>query len=164
MVLVLVICLTTLTGCFDFRTDEEKITDRVNDFITAYNTGDMEEVIACFDATSRNMLEAMMGIGEGLFSEFAGVDISMSDMFALGVGFMSEDPLSMVINDITITSDTTALVTIDATITISSEFVDQDVFESEGIPTEQSETLTLPMVKEDDDWYIDTKGDISSLS
>lgn len=151
-IILIFVVMFSLTSCLSMKTDEELIADKVNDFIFAYNNGDMEGAIECFDTKSKKTLNATMNIGESIFSGIVGFDISLDDLFSIGMGFMTDDPLSMGIKDIEITSDNTATVVLD--VTFSEESLDVD---------ESAENVVLHMVKEKGNWYIDMREELSNL-
>lgn len=152
VVILVCVILFTLTSCLSMKTDEELIADKVNDFIFAYNNGDMEGAIECFDTKSKKTINATMNIGESIFSGIVGFDISLDDLFSIGMGFMADDPLSMGIKDIEITSDSTATVVLDV------------IFSDENLEVDESaEDVVLYMVKEKGNWYIDMKDELSNM-
>ena len=122
------------------KSDETLIEDRVNTFLTAYNSGDMEEVIACFDAKTRNTYKAAMNIGNGLIG-MTGFDVGIADLFGLGVALMSdEDVLKLDDMEISIISDNRAIV--------------QGPLSYRENQKSYSGTVKLLLVKENGDWYI----------
>lgn len=150
LALSLIVCLCG--GCDYFKSDEQLIRERIDDFKFAINAGDMEGAFECLDAKSRSTYEAMLNIGEGLIGGLVGFDISTSDLFALAMGTSSGDILSMEIQSIEITSETTATVTM--SMTMSDDRMDLD---------ESVESAPLEMVKEKGDWYIYAQMDWDSL-
>ncbi len=72
-------------------TDEYLIQKCVEDFLTAYNDGDMDRVLDCLDAKTRNAMEAMLNILGGLAGSQVGFDIDLKDFFSLGVNTTSGD-------------------------------------------------------------------------
>lgn len=136
----LLLCLSSLSACAFFKSDEELIESRIDAFLNAYNSGDMEAVMECLDSKTRNTLQAVMNIGDNLIGE-TGFNISLSDMFGLGVGMMSDEDI-LTISDMTIniTGDTEA--TVDVTLGY------KDVF------SENRESAYFTMIKEDNDWFI----------
>ena len=149
----LVLCLLALSLCgcqlFAPKSDEELIRERVKDFETALNTGDIDEALECLDAKSRNAYNAAFNIGESILGYFIGFNIDMSDMFALAIGLNGGDMYSMKVYKVSITSDTTATVYLTATIQMYGEM--------------ETEDTTLDMVKEKGGWYISAQADWSSL-
>ena len=149
----LVLCLLALSLCscqlFAPKSDEELIRERVKDFESALNTGDIDAALECMDAKSRNAYNAVFNIGESILGYFIGFDIDMSDVFALAIGLNSGDMFSMKVYNVNITSDTTATVYLTATVQMAGEV--------------ETEDTTLDMVKEKGGWYIDVRADWSSL-
>ncbi len=135
-----------------FKSDEEKIRDRVEEFIFAYNSGDVDGAFDCLDAKSKQTYKAMMNIGNGLFGKLTGIDISVQDLFAIAVGVNGSDILSMDIKNIAITSETTATVDISTTLSL-------DVART----SETNNNMQLQMVKEKDDWFIYAQADWDSI-
>ena len=122
-----------------FKSDEDLIRERVEAFEEAYNNTDWDGILDCLDYETRMTMELTMSFAEGLMGEAAGMDISMSDMFAMSGMFIEGDYCTIEILDIQIDGDY-AMVTVE----MSVELYDMS----------QSETATLPMVKEGNDWYI----------
>lgn len=112
----------------------------MNNFLAAYNSGDMDKVLECLDSKTRNTYTAAMNITGGLIG-LTGFEVSISDLFGLGVGIMSDgDVLKLEQMDITIQSDTKA------TVSTTMHYKDYE--------TSYSETVKFTLVKEDGDWYI----------
>lgn len=151
VLLVSILIMLNFTACNMWKSDEELITDRFNMFVLAYNNGDMDAVIECLDTKSQNIINATINIGEGVFSGLTGFDLSSEDLFALGMGFMSEDPLSVQISSIEITSETSAIVNLTMSL------------KEENMGVEETESGVLKMVKEKGDWYIDLSEEFSSM-
>ena len=134
------------------KSDEEKIRDRVEEFIFAYNSGDVDGAFDCLDAKSKQTYKAMMNIGNGLFGKLTGIDISVQDLFAIAVGVNGGDILSMDIKNIVITSETTATVDISTTLSL------------DGVGAgETNDNMQLQMVKEQGDWFIYAQADWDSI-
>lgn len=125
-------------------TNEELIAKKINKFLTAYNTGDMDEVLKCLDAKTRNEFQALMNILGGIAGGLLGFDISLSDFFALGISIAEEDFMKLEITDITIIDASNAVVTT----------------KMDMIGDEESTTIYFEMVYEDDGWYIHDMTDI----
>ena len=153
----LAVCLLALSicscdppgGAADTRSDEEKIRDRVDTFVTALNAGDADAAIGCLDAKNRNLLNATLNIGGGLLGSLIGVEVDARDVLALAIGLSSDAQISAEIKEIKITSDTTATVSLTATAKIGGET--------------GTENLTLDMVKEMGNWYFYFEVDWTSL-
>ena len=138
--LICVIISTLLAGC-DLRSDEQKIQDRLDDFLSAYNSGDFEKVLDCFDARTRNTYKAAFNIGGSLLGGITGLDIGFAVLFGLGVGLMSDGDILRLDNvQIEFVSDSRALVT--ATL----HYQDYE--------TSSSQDMQFNLIKEDNEWFI----------
>ena len=73
------------------KRNEALITERIETFLTAYNAGDMEAVLECLDAKSRNAFQATLNLLGGLAGAATGVGIDLSDLFSLGVSTAQGD-------------------------------------------------------------------------
>ncbi len=141
IMLICVFATFFLYGCNVGKSDEELINDRIDVFLTAYNSGDYEEVLNCFTGKLKNTLKAATGIGNALMGGITGFDINMADLFGLGAGILSEGDILTVSNiEIMFQDDTTA----------NAETILN--FNVNG--TETSETTTFIMSKENNDWFI----------
>lgn len=74
------------SGCGNAKSDEQLITERIQDFTEAYNSGDFEETLKSMDSKTRNTYQAAVSIGSSLLSDLAGINLDYSDLFAFGVG------------------------------------------------------------------------------
>lgn len=108
----LFLCVLLALGIFLYdrlglgKSDEELITECVENFTDAYNSGDFEKAIESMDAKTRNTAKAAMSLGEGIFSGYTGYSIKGSDLFSLGVatsGF--EELLKIQLINITVVGD-----------------------------------------------------------
>lgn len=136
---LILIIISMVCGCA-LKSDEELIEERMNTFIKAYNAGDIDAVLECVDAKTRNTYKAVMNIGNSLIG-LSGFQVSISDIFSLGVGIMSDGDILRCDNmDISLDSDRTA--TVRATIHY------QDY---EG---SYSDTVNFTLVKENGQWYL----------
>ncbi len=119
ILLALVMMLTCFVSCKNNGdenkttppTNEELITGRIETFLTAYNDGDMEVVLECLDAKTRNAFQAMLNILGGLAGSAAGFNIDLSDLFSLGVSTTSGDFMELEITDITVIDSANATAT-----------------------------------------------------
>ncbi len=128
-----------------FKSDEDLINERIEEFVSSYNNGDMEAVMECFDQRTKSIMGATVGIGEALIGGAAGFDVSMSDMFGLGAGLNEGDMLKL--RNIQFTVPEGAVrVSVNAEITMSISFMGQS--------QSQSSPIQIEMVKEDGDWFI----------
>lgn len=126
-------------GCAT-KSDETMIEDRMNAFVKAYNAGDMEGILACLDAKTRNTYKAALNVGNTLIG-MTGFSVDISDLFSLGIGLVGEGEL-LTFDNMTISkvSDTQA--------EISVALYYQDA------QSTHSQQFSVAMVKEDGDWYI----------
>ncbi len=115
-------------------TNEELITERIETFLTAYNTGDMETVLECLDAKTRNAFQAMLNLLGGLAGSAAGFNIDLSDLFSLGVSTTSGDFMELEITDITVidSANAFATATMDLTDTGTQIIYFEMVYENNG--------------------------------
>lgn len=138
--MVLLLCLSFLSACTSPKSDEELIESRINTFLKAYNSGDMDAVLECLDAKTKNTYKSAMNIGNALIGK-TGFDISLSDMFSIGVGILSdEDILSISNMAVSIIDDNNA--TVDVTLGYRDKM------------TDTLEKAVFTMIKEDNDWFI----------
>ena len=146
VIIIIALLSTLLTSCLSFtpKTDEQLIRERIDAFITAYNTGDIEDCLACLDAKSRNAIKSAssliggIGFGVGSFS----FGINPLDLFGLAVANASEgDLFNLQITDIEIENDNQA--------TVSAEISYNGKYGSMEDPH-----CTVIMTKEHGDWFI----------
>lgn len=116
---------------------EYLIRQRIKTFVTAYNDGDMTAAIACFDAKTKNQLEAAINLIEALTGKLAGFKIAMSDLFSLGVGLEDDAYMKLKITDVQMTGDTSAVAT--ATMELTGS---------------RTQTTYFVMTYEHNGWYI----------
>lgn len=126
------------------KTNEELIKERIETFLTAYNTGDMDTVLACLETKTRNTFQATLNLLGGLAGGLTGVDVDMSDLFSLGIATSDGDFMELEITDINITDET------NATVTTQMDLA--------GTGTQ---TIYFVMVYENDGWYIQDMTDRS---
>jgi len=142
LILVVVMALACVTSCEKYDdivppTNEELIAERIETFLTAYNTGDMEAVLECLDAKTRNAFQAMLNLLGGLAGAAAGFDVDLSDLFSLGVSTTQGDFMELKITDITVIDEATATAT--------------TILNLKGAGTQ---TIYFEMVYENNGWYI----------
>ncbi len=142
--LVMIMALSCLVSCAkdhqdqnDVPTDEELITFRIETFLNAYNAGDMDAVLECLDAKTRNTFAAMMDLLGGLAGSQLGFDIDLRDLFSLGIAMESDDFMKLQIGDIVVTDSKNAVATTTMDLT------------GAGVMT-----IYFYMVYENDGWYI----------
>ena len=139
----IITCLYFFTDIF--KSDEDLIRERIEALETAFNDGDMDGVLECLDSQSQVYAEMYMGVMDSFLSEGTGLDMGMGDLFGFA-GAMG-DYCTIEVLDIQISGDT-ALVTVSITMDMYGTY--------------QSEEGVLPMIKEDDGWYIDGAGEFTS--
>lgn len=120
-----------------YPTNEELITERIETFLTAYNDGDMEAVLECLDAKTRNAFQAMLNLLGGLAGAAAGFNIDLSDLFSLGISTTQGDFMGLEITDINVIDSSNATATTIMNLT--------------GAGTQ---TIYFEMVYEKGSWYI----------
>lgn len=127
--------------------NEELIRARINAFAKAYNEGDMEKVLECLDAKSRNAMQAMLDLLGGVASKYAGFTIDLKDLFSLGVSITADDFMGLEIQSIVI-DDAKKTASVKTSMRLEN----------------QTATIYFDMVHEDDDWFIKNMTDSSSYS
>lgn len=131
--------LTTLVSCGG-KSNEKLIEERLTTFATAYNGGDMQGVLSCFNMETRNACQAMINLLGGLASAGTGLGIELNDLFALGVSMAPGDFMGLKINEIVVEKDGKR-----ATAATTMKLVDED----------EDQTVYFIMVYENDGWYIE---------
>ena len=138
--LSVVLLMMTLVSCGKIAKSNEKlIEERIDTFTTAYNSGDMETVLSCFNRKTRNTCQAMLNLAGGLVGEGTGLNIDLADLFALGVSMAPGDFMGLKIDEILVVEDemrATAVTTMD-------------------LVGEGEQTVYFVMVYETDGWYIE---------
>lgn len=125
-------------------TNEEMIRDRIELFLTSYNDGDMDSVLQCLNAKTRNAMQAMLnvlgGVANGVVNKYTGMGfgINLSDLFSLGVAMVEDDFMKLKITDINVIDQSNAVVT--TTMDLTGGQGDQNMY--------------FIMVYEKDGWYI----------
>ena len=123
-------------------TNEELIAERIETFVTAYNTGDMDTVVKCLDAKTGNTFKSMLNLMGGIAGGVTGFDIDLSDLFTLGVSTTSGDFMELEIIDIKVVDSSNATATTTMKLAGSS-----------------NQTVYFVMVYENDGWYIHDMND-----
>lgn len=126
---------------FFFKSDEQKIRDRIDTFFTACGETDIEGMVECLDSKTRKTYETMMGLTQGLLGGITGFDLPLGDMFEL-YAMDSSESFEM---DYEI-----------GTIKIDGKKATAKVTMKNG--NGESETSDVVLCKEDDDWFIDLEG------
>lgn len=136
----LAVCI--FSGCVSVKSDEQLITDRIQEFTYAYNSGDFEETLKSMDSKTRNTYHAVADVGSSLFSSWSGVSLDYSDLFALGVGVAQTDELMTIqIESINIEGEEA----------VAAAQMDYDLGSDYGTV---SMKIEFELVKEKNDWYI----------
>lgn len=140
VIMALFLCFSLLSACASPKSDKELIESRINSFLKAYNSGDMDAVLECLDAKTKNTYKAAMNIGNVLIGK-TGFGIKLSDLFGISVGTMSEDDI-LTISDTTINMVDDTKATVDVTLGYKDKISDTQ------------EKAFFTMIKEDNDWFI----------
>ncbi len=122
------------------KSDEEKIKACIEDFEKCYNDGDLDGVVDCLAKKERKKLQAELNLLSALMGGLTGFELSLSDLFSLGVGMQDSDMIRIDVDEVRFTDTTTA----------TAEGV---VYLWEGTEMEESPTWFY-MVKEDNGWFI----------
>lgn len=139
ILLSLALCLS-IAGCNLLKSDSEMIEDRIDTFLSAYNSGDLNAVFECFDAKTRNTYKAILGMGNSL-AGMAGFGIDIYDLWAFSVGTMSDgEMLAIDIDDIEFVDETHALVYAE--------------MRYKSAVNGYSESVEISVSKEDGDWFV----------
>ena len=141
IIVVTFIVLLISSGCNAFKTDEEIIEERINTFLSAYNSGDYEETLDCLSPKTKNTMKGITGVGETLLGGITGYNFNMSDLFGLGAGILSEDDI-LTVSDLKISFEDDSNATVNLTMTFNANV------------SKEPHKANFIMVKEDDDWYI----------
>ena len=82
---------TVICGdCYNNLSDKDLIKIKIDSFLNAYNSGDMEKVFDCMDKKSKNKYKYALKIGNGLIGK-TGFGIDIADVFGLAINSMSDD-------------------------------------------------------------------------
>lgn len=140
VLIICLMCFSSMVGCVTTKSDEELIELKINQFLKAYNSGDMDSVLECLDSKTRNTYESAMNIGNALIGK-SGFKIGISDLFGIAVGTISEEDI-LTISEINIAIKNETEATVDVTLAYKDNISD----------TKESAYFT--MVKEDNEWFI----------
>ncbi|MBQ8685277.1 MAG: hypothetical protein IJ514_03795 [Clostridia bacterium] len=127
-----------LFGCKK-KTDEELIRERIDTFTTAFNDGDFEGVLDCFDAKTRNTLRASFNVMGGLFGGLTGFSFDLSDLFTLGVAMTDGEVLAIEISEVSVSG---------------AQAVAKGQMGYADIGQSSVEAVYVILVKEEDGWFI----------
>ena len=170
IILAVILLCASLTSCSMFqKSDEALIAERVAAFLTAYNNGDMEGVLACMDTKTRNRTKASMNLAGGIFGGLTGFNFNVSDLFALEMGIWEDGVLFLNITDINISDKENAVVTTEVNLEKTMECL-EDMFgqwideSSTEMLKEYTIEIYFAMVYEKDGWYISDMSDATIKS
>ena len=142
IIAVILVLVVAVTGFAIFnKSDEQRITDRIHTLEAAYNEGDTNKLVSCFDRQTQMELKAVIKIG----SSVLGVDVS--DLFRVAVGL--SPTLSSFTGD-----DTTVSINIKE-IRVTGKTAQVDVSFRVGA---ESQDCTFPMIKSGMSWLINLSG------
>lgn len=146
--IIIVIAVVGILAFLNFRkSDEELILDRIDEFVSFYNDGDLDGAIECMASKQRKKFKNEMkliegiGLGFGLGGFSVSGSLDLGSMFGLGVGLTDGDFIKI-------------------------EIVEIDIYDSKKANIYAYMTLMnvekpakIQMVKEKNDWYIRDMGD-----
>lgn len=140
LLLTVVFAVCFLFGCKK-KTDEELVRERIDTFVTAYNDGDFEGVLACFDAKTRNTLEATFNVMGGLVGGLTGFSFDLGDLFTLGVALMGDggEVLAIEVSEVSVDGE---------------QAVAKGQMGFADIGSSSVEVVYVILVKEEEDWFI----------
>lgn len=136
---VLVLLFALLAACFTGcgkKSAEELIKARIEAFVDAYNSGDIEEALESLDAKTRNAAQATLNLLGAAAGKLTGIDIDLSDLFSLGIMTASGDFMIAEIESIRMIDEENAAATVRMNLDGGEE------------------TVYFTMVSDDDDWFI----------
>lgn len=122
-----------------YKTDEEQITECLNNYATAYSAGDSDALCDCLDSKSAAMVKGSLGL--------VGSFVNITDMLGLGFSLSSiesgKDLVEFDIKSIEVNGDNA---TVKLNMTVNTFSVSSDSDE------------TVKMVKENNKWKINVFG------
>lgn len=128
VIMVLSCCIAcTATNEKTLSPDEEKISQRIEIFLTSYNDGDTDRAISCLDAEKQAMWNLLSGFVGGMTDG----EMDLSDV----VSITSEEFTKFEITDIDITDSLNAIA-------------------ATALTGAKTQTVYFIMVYENNDWYI----------
>ncbi|MBR1731901.1 MAG: hypothetical protein IJ725_05665 [Ruminococcus sp.] len=144
----LVVCIIiSASGCGLFKSDEQKMQDRILALADAYNAGDVDALIDCFDSKTKSVINGALGIGNAIIGDLFDIDIKVEDVLRLGTGLAGlEYGDSLKINSINITK----ILGSNASAKVELSFT--NVYSEDKETT--SGTISVGLSKENDDWFI----------
>ena len=97
LTLVFTLCFTVF-----HKSDEDKIIELTNTLAISINEGDYEKMIACFEPSAQNQMNALLNVGSSLLGS-----INLKDLWSLGaVGISEDEDVYISVYDITVEKDT----------------------------------------------------------
>lgn len=127
------------------KSDREQILDCLNNYATAFNSGDTKGMYACLDAKSQNFMQASENIGSGLLG------VGLGDLFSVGAGLNAANSgFKFEVRSITMDGKKNA--TVDLTVHMTTSFL--------GMTSTDKMAGQLQMVKEKGDWLICAMEDV----
>lgn len=94
-IVILAVVVGIFLGLWHFgiigKSDEEKIKDRLDQFVASYNNGDFEGILECIEPARRKQYEAATNLMGGIGSSLIGFNFSVSDLVGLGAMLMPEE-------------------------------------------------------------------------
>jgi len=144
---LIVLCITLVSCKEDLRTDEEKINDRITEFVEMYNRGDAEGMFDCFEPRTRKKFRTIYKIAGNLFKliPYVGSVIDFSDIFSLSFTVTDEEILKIRVKEIIPVDETNA--TVVAEIGYNFEFMGYS-------DTDEILEVYITLIKEKEDWYL----------
>ena len=95
--LVVTLCVTSLN-----KSDEDKIIELTNALAISINEGDYKKMIACFEPSAQNQMNALLNVGSSLLGS-----VDLKDLWSLGaVGMSQDEDVYISVYDITVEKDT----------------------------------------------------------
>lgn len=151
--LLMIICIAlSLYSCSFSKTDEAMIEDRINAVADAYNAGDVDALINCFDSKTRTTVNSALGIGNKIIGKLVGVNITVQEVLGLGAGLAGMEYGDSIeiysVDNIEISGNS-------ASAEVSMSFTD---IYSESKNTDSGE-ISVGLVKENGDWFVKNLSD-----
>ena len=146
--IALVFCIILFSyGCNFLKSDEAIIEERINTLADAYNAGDVDALINCFDSKTRTTVNSALGIGNAVLGKLTGLGISVQDVLGLGAGLAGMEYGDSIeiysVDNINISGN-------NATADVSLSFTD---IYSKSKNTDSGE-ISVGLVKENGDWFV----------
>lgn len=148
IILSAIAAIAVLLVALFYKTDEQKIEDRIEAFNIACSNSDLQGMFDCFDKYTRTMYSTTIGLTEGIIGGLTGFDLPLGDMlnlFAMESAGAEGMGLELEIESIEVNENS-------AIVTLTAEC-------AENIGQE-----TIVMCKEGDDWFIDLRATEAAVS